>query len=52
MEQIDYELKILTLEQRNEFLSTEYRWIWQKYCELRKEIMMFEKFSDFGGKTK
>ena len=36
MDTIDYELKVLTLEARNEFLTSEYRWIWQKYIELRK----------------
>ena len=38
MDTIDYELMVLTLEARNEFLTSEYRWIWQKYIELRGAI--------------
>ena len=38
MEQIDYELKILELEQRNKFLRTEYSWVWKLYRELREKV--------------
>ena len=37
MKKIDYEFRILELEERNKYLESEYKWLWEQFKRAVKE---------------
>ncbi len=47
MTDIDLEFKIFELEERNKELITEYRWLWNEFCNIKKEITYDKPFEKY-----